>query len=92
MKRAVQEVFEKREPVKVANGAPYFTDYVKKELAAHYSNEVLTADGLRIFTSLDLELQEAAETALSRGLAGLEKKHRHLRKMAGTTTSRVPSW
>lgn len=82
--RALEEVLEKREPVKATNGAPYFTDYVKKELAAHYSNDVLTADGLRIFTSLDLELQQAAEKALSRGLAALERDYRHLRKTART--------
>lgn len=80
--RALQEVFEKREPIRLTNGAPYFTDYVKKELAAHYSNDVLTAEGLRIFTSLDLEAQQAASAALSRGLARLEKDYRHLRRIA----------
>ncbi len=82
--RALREVFEKRKPVRVTNGAPYFTDYVKKELAAHYSHDVLTAEGLHIFTSLDLELQQAAETAVSKGLARLEKGYRHLRKIAKT--------
>ena len=82
--RALREVIEKREPVRVTNGAPYFTDYVKKELAAHYSNDVLTAEGLRIFTSLDLELQQAAVTALSKGLTRLEKDYRHLRTIART--------
>ena len=80
--RALQEVFEKREPLRMTNSAPYFTDYVKKELAAHYSNEVLTAEGLRIFTSLDLELQQDAETAMTRGLSRLEKDFGHLRKIA----------
>lgn len=82
--RALQEVFEKREPVRVTNGAPYFTDYVKNELAAHYSNDVLTAEGLRIFTSLDLEMQQAADTAMSKGLVRLEKDYRHLRNTAKT--------
>lgn len=82
--RALREVFEKREPVRVTNGAPYFTDYVKKELAAHYSNDVLTAEGLRIFTSLDLEQQQAAVMALSKGLTRLEKDYGHLRKIAKT--------
>ena len=79
---ALQEVFEKREPVRLTNSAPYFTDYVKKELAEHYSEDTLTAEGLRIFTSLDLEIQQAAEKALSEGLARLEKDYRHLRKTA----------
>ncbi len=82
--RALQEVFEKREPIRLTNSAPYFADFVKKELAAHYSNDVLTAEGLRIFTSLDLELQQAADTALSKGLSRLEKDYSHLRKIART--------
>ena len=80
--RALQEIFDKREPLRMTNSAPYFTDYVKKELAEHYTNKVLTAEGLRIFTSLDLELQEAAETAITRGLARLEKDYRHLKRIA----------
>ena len=82
--RALQEPFEKREPVRLTNNAPYFTDYVKKELAAHYSNDVLTAEGLRIFTSLDLELQQAGEAAVSTGLSRLEKDYGHLRKTGKT--------
>ncbi len=82
--RALQEVFEEREPIRLTNSAPYFADFVKKELAAHYSNDVLTAEGLRIFTSLDLELQQAADTALSKGVSRLEKDYGHLRKIART--------
>ncbi len=79
---ALQEVFQKRAPVRLTNSAPYFTDYVKNELAEHYSEDTLTAEGLRIFTSLDLELQRAAEKALSEGLTTLEKNYGHLRKTA----------
>ena len=82
--RARREAFEKREPVRARNQAPYFTDYVKKELAEHYTEDALTAEGLRIFTSLDLELQGSAARALSRGLAKLEKDHRHLRRRSRT--------
>ncbi len=84
--RALQEVFEEREPVRVTNSAPWFTDYVKKELATRYkySNDVLMTEGLRIFTSLDLELQQAAVTAVSGGLTKLEKSHDRLRRIART--------
>lgn len=82
--RALQEVFEEREPVPVRNEAPYFTDYVKKELAEHYTEDALTAEGLRIFTSLDLDLQQSAAQALSRGLVKLEKDHRHVRRTSKT--------
>lgn len=78
--QAVGEVIEPRKPLRVRNGAPYFTDYLKKELADNYTQEDLTAEGLRIFTSLDMELQADAETALQTGLARLEKRYRHLRR------------
>lgn len=77
---AVAEAIEPRQPVRARNGAPYFTDYLRKELADNYTKEDLTAEGLRIFTSLDMELQAQAERALSRGLEDLEKRYRHLRR------------
>lgn len=52
---AIREVIQPRELVKVANDVPFYVDFLKRELASNYSNEVLTADGLRIFTSLDLQ-------------------------------------
>ena len=90
--RALQEVFEKRKPVRLTNGAPYFTDFVKKELAAHYSNDVLTAEGLRIFTSLDLELQQAGATALSKGFRGWKRTTVICERSPRPTISRAPWW
>jgi penicillin-binding protein 1B len=49
-------------------------------LAENYSNDVLTAEGLRIFTSLDLQLQRIAEKSLSEGLKKLEQSYAHLRR------------
>lgn len=80
--QAVKEVIQPRELVKVANDAPYYVDFLKRELAENYPNEVLTVEGLRIFTSLDLQLQRMAETALAEGLKRLEENYPHLRKRA----------
>ncbi len=55
--------------------APYFIDFVKKQLADLYSQEVLESEGLRIFTTLDMTLQRFAEKAVAEGLAGLEKAY-----------------
>ncbi len=78
--RALREVIQPRELVKIANDAPFYVDFLKRELALNYSNEVLTAEGLRIFTSLDLHLQKTAERALVEGLRRLEETYPHLRK------------
>lgn len=58
-----------------AKQAPYFTDYLSQQLLSLYSQEALTTLGLSIFTTLDPEVQRAAEEALLRGLNRLEKSN-----------------
>jgi penicillin-binding protein 1B len=53
---------------------PYVADVVREQLERLYSRDVLTSEGLRIFTSLDVEKQRAAEEALRAGLAGLDRR------------------
>lgn len=60
--------------------APYFVDFLRKELADTYASDVLTGEGLNIFTGLDTEKQLAAESAVQKGLADLEKKYPKLTK------------
>jgi len=60
--------------------APYFIDYLSGQMAALYSAEDLSRLGLSIFTTLDTQVQTAAERALSRGLERLEKSNPALRR------------
>jgi penicillin-binding protein 1B len=53
--------------------APYFMDYLSAQLGVLYPPEVLASMGLSIYTTLDSQIQSAAESALLRGLARLEK-------------------
>jgi len=59
--------------------APYFIDYLAGQLADLYSPKALSSLGLSIYTTLDTLVQAAAEQALSRGLARLEKQHPRLK-------------
>lgn len=77
---AVREKLPQRSLVKVTNEAPFYVDYLRRELEQVYSNDVLTEEGLRIFTSLDLQLQRMAERAVVEGLKKLEATHAVLRK------------
>ena len=61
---AVTEPMRTREPYNETNDAPYFVDYVKHELAERYPPSVLTGEGLRIFTTLDVHMQKQGEKAL----------------------------
>ena len=47
---------------------PYFTSYVLKELSSRYDDEVLYRGGLRIYTTLNVKIQNAATEALRDGL------------------------
>ncbi len=53
--------------------APYFIDYLSDQLTTLYLPETLSSFGLSIHTTLDTQVQMAAETALADGLARLEK-------------------
>jgi len=61
----------RREPLRLERGLPreekypypYFVDYVVQELGKKYGEAVLYRGGLRIYTTLDRQAQEAAERA-----------------------------
>ena len=53
---------------------PAFLNLVYRQLKRDYRDEDLRTEGLRIFTTLDPEVQQAAETALAKGLARLERQ------------------
>ncbi|MBW2181917.1 MAG: transglycosylase domain-containing protein, partial [Deltaproteobacteria bacterium] len=55
--------------------APYFLDYLSNQLTVLYPEEVLSSLGMSIYTTLDTQVQEAAEKALMKGLASLEKTY-----------------
>ena len=72
---AVSEPLHPREVYAEGNDAPYFVDFVKKELAERYPPQVLSGEGLRIFTSLDVHMEKLAENAIAHNLSDLEAKH-----------------
>jgi penicillin-binding protein 1A len=51
--------------------APYFVEHIRKELDARYGRQ-LYEEGLRIYTTLDLDMQEAAERSLHTQLDAIE--------------------
>jgi penicillin-binding protein 1B len=62
--------------------APYFVDHLSKQLTTLYSSKALSSLGLAIYTTLDTQVQMAAERALSKGLARLETLHPALERAA----------
>lgn len=81
---AISEPLHARETFTESNDAPYFVDYVKKELAERYPSSVLTQEGLRIFTTLDVHTEKLAEKAVRENLIDLEAKHPRLKRREET--------
>src|SRR5687767_12830883 len=52
----------------------YFKEEVRKQLVEQFGWERVYEGGLKVHTTLDLELQKAAETEVSRGLDEIEKR------------------
>ena len=79
--------------------APYFVENIRKMLEANYGAKALYEAGLSVQTTLDSQLQQAANLALDRGLRRIDKRRTAYRKpprnvldeghtLAGFTTAR----
>ena len=55
--------------------APYFVEEVRRELDSKLGAEEVHSAGLRVYTTLDLDLQRAAKSAVLDGLAAYERRH-----------------
>jgi penicillin-binding protein 1A len=55
--------------------APYFVEEVRRELERQFGSEQVHEEGLRVYTTLDLDLQQTANHAVLTGLASLERRH-----------------
>ena len=78
--------------------APYFVDYVTKQLSEIYGNDYLYSHGLRIYTTINWPMQQQAEQALINGigsarslgatqgaLVAMDPKTGYIRAMVGGT-------
>jgi penicillin-binding protein 1B len=87
----------KAEPIQLAQTsidageAPYFVDLVHDQLAARIGDQELGHDSLRIYTSLDPELQRAASDAVENGIKHVDELVHRLHKKGDTgfTTPQV---
>ncbi len=51
-----------------ASLAPHFVDYIKNQLRDRYGDDMLESGGLKVYTTLNWEMQKAAEKALRQGI------------------------
>ena len=80
----------KAEPIRLAapnidaSEAPYFVDLVHDQLTQRIGDQELGHDSLRIYTSLDPELQRAASEAVDAGMKNVDDLVRRLHKKNDT--------
>src|SRR6476661_128467 len=55
--------------------APYFVEEVRRHLERKFGSDQVHEGGLRVYTSLDLDLQKAATNSVLDGLAAYEHRH-----------------
>lgn len=79
--------------------APYFVEEVRKQLEKEYGPEEVHGAGLKVYTTLDLDLQSVANKAVLDGAAAYERRHGwkgHLLNALATgadiDTYRHPDW
>ena len=55
--------------------APYFVEEIRRYLEKKYGSDQVHEGGLRVYTTLDLDMQKSATRALLDGLAAYERRH-----------------
>jgi penicillin-binding protein 1A len=55
--------------------APYFVEEIRRYLENKYGTDQVHQGGLKVFTSLDVDLQKAANQSVLDGLAAYERRH-----------------
>ncbi len=79
--------------------APYFVEEVRRQLEKEYGVDEVHGAGLRVYTTLDLDLQQVANKAVLDGAARYERRHGwkgHLQNVAAAgldmESYRHPDW
>ncbi len=55
--------------------APYFIELLRQQIEQKYGNELYTA-GYKVYATIDLKIQRAAEEALKNGIRAIEKRRK----------------
>jgi penicillin-binding protein 1A len=54
--------------------APYFAEHIRRYLEEKYGEEMLYHQGLQVYTTVNVSLQQAAQKAIRKGLQDLDKR------------------
>ncbi len=72
---ALKEPIPQKKSLIYTTNAPYFTEYIRQQLEPKYGVEMFWKGGLKIYTTLDLNLQKKAEEIFEKKLKEYEEKN-----------------
>ncbi|MBF0424894.1 MAG: PBP1A family penicillin-binding protein [Magnetococcales bacterium] len=75
--------------------APYFLEHVRRTIRAEWGVQQLQRGGLDVYTTLDPQLQRAAQAAVRRGLIEYDRRHGYRGSLAHldkTDTAALNAW
>ncbi|MFH1898315.1 MAG: PBP1A family penicillin-binding protein [Candidatus Desantisbacteria bacterium] len=73
------------------NKIPYFTRYIRQQLSMEYGDAAIYKQGLKVYTSLDLNFQRQAEMVLGNALAELNKNNTNTTRIEGALIAIDPT-
>jgi len=79
-------VFQKR--VEEENIAPHFLEHVRQEMITRYGYDAVYKGGMSVYTSLNVEMQRAANQAVQEGLREIDKR----RGFRGVVAQKQDGW
>ena len=74
-KLAMDEEFHLGEVTDMLNRAPYFVEYIRQFLEEKYGSSKLYRGGLKVYTTIDIDLQESAQNAIRENLRIADKRY-----------------
>lgn len=80
LQSALKETLSLKKPYVLGQGSAYFVDFLRSQLVEKYSQADLESQGLRIFTTLDPQIQQTVSQKLNEGLVNLEKQFPSLKR------------
>ena len=73
--QAMNEDFHLGEVTDMLNRAPYFVEHIRQFLQEKYGSSKLYRGGLKVYTTLDIDLQESAQRAVIENLKVADKRY-----------------
>lgn len=73
--KALNEEFHLGEVTDMLNKAPYFVEHIRQFLEEKYGSTKLYRGGLKVYTTLDIDMQESAQKAIIENLRLADKRY-----------------